>query len=544
MINLGTRGRILVLVVLSAIPALGLTVYNALEQRASAKARAGEDLQRYARLAAETQEQTLEGMRHLLFALSGAVPALLKDRDGCNDYFRRMMQASGGLYHSMGVQLPEGKMFCNGAPWKKIVDVNDRYYFRAAADYKKFAVGEYQIGRITRLQGINFGHPVLNESGSLVAVVFAGLDLKRFNELAKKTPHPEGSVVTVFDRHGTVLAQQPAFAERIGQKSPNLRVNRAIFAARSGVFEATDVNGVPRLYAFESAGENPDGGVPLRIMVGIPRHVIFAEVNRNFIRTVVGLAIATILLLIGAWYGAEELVLRNLRKLLDVARLVHSGDLTARTRLPAGREELSQLGSAFDEMAQALQDRDARLQQALRESHELAITDPLTGLYNRRYLWDMLGRELLKAGRARKPVTAILMDIDHFKRFNDTWGHEAGDLVLKRVSDVIREHVRGSDIACRYGGEELTVILPEATLEIGVERAETIRRDIAALRLELGGQALGNVTTSFGVAVYPEHAGDAEALLRAADAALYEAKRTGRNRVVACSASTALLGAA
>jgi len=544
MINLGTRGRILVLVVLSAIPALGLTVYNALEQRASAKARAGEDLQRYARLAAETQEQTLEGMRHLLFALSGAVPALLKDRDGCNDYFRRMMQASGGLYHSMGVQLPEGKMFCNGAPWKKIVDVNDRYYFRAAADYKKFAVGEYQIGRITRLQGINFGHPVLNESGSLVAVVFAGLDLKRFNELAKKTPHPEGSVVTVFDRHGTVLAQQPAFTERIGQKSPYLRVNRAIFSARSGVFETTDVNGVPRLYAFESAGENPDGGVPLRIMVGIPRHVIFAEVNRNFIRTVVGLAIATILLLIGAWYGAEELVLRNLRKLLDVARLVHSGDLTARTRLPAGREELSQLGSAFDEMAQALQDRDARLQQALRESHELAITDPLTGLYNRRYLWDMLGRELLKAGRARKPVTAILMDIDHFKRFNDTWGHEAGDLVLKRVSDVIREHVRGSDIACRYGGEELTVILPEATLEIGVERAETIRRDIAALRLELGGQALGNVTTSFGVAAYPEHAGDAEALLRAADAALYEAKRTGRNRVVACSASTALLGAA
>jgi len=303
------------------------------------------------------------------------------------------------------------------------------------------------------------------------------------------------------------------------------------------VLETTDASGVPRLYAFESVGENPDGSIPLRVVVSINQWVIYSEAHKAFIKTVGGLVVVTTLLLLGGWYGAEMLVLRNLRKLLDVARRVHAGDLTARTGLPGGREEISRLGDAFDQMAQALQDRDAELQRALRESRGLAITDPLTELYNRRYLWELLGRELLKSRRNRTPIATILADIDHFKRFNDTWGHEAGDLVLKRVADVIRENVRGSDIGCRYGGEELAVILPETTLEVAVERAERIRHGIAALHLEYGGRPLAAVTSSFGVAVYPQHAGDAEALLRAADEALYEAKKAGRNRVVVSQAA-------
>ena len=104
---------------------------------------------------------------------------------------------------------------------------------------------------------------------------------------------------------------------------------------------------------------------------------------------------------------------------------------------------------------------------------------------------------------------------------------------------MIREHVRGSDIGCRYGGEELAVILPETTLEVAVERAERIRRGIAAVRFEYGGRLLDAVTSSFGVAIYPQHAGTAEGLLRAADEALYEAKRAGRNRVVVSQAIAA-----
>ena len=167
------------------------------------------------------------------------------------------------------------------------------------------------------------------------------------------------------------------------------------------------------------------------------------------------------LLLIGTWSGADAFVLRPIKALLAVATRLEAGNLGARTSLGEGKDELARLGHAFDSMASALQARDLDLQHALHENmQQLAIIDPLTGLHNRRYLGELLGRDLLKARRSRTPVAAIVADIDHFKRFNDTWGHEAGDLVLKRVADVIREHTRGYDIACRYGGEELAVILP------------------------------------------------------------------------------------
>jgi diguanylate cyclase (GGDEF)-like protein len=536
--NLSTRGRVAVVVVLSAVPALALMVYGALEQRYVAEAHAREDLRHYARLAAKQQEQALEGARQLLFALSGVAPALMRDRQACHEYFRGLMLSSHGPYHSMGVHLSSGDLHCNAVTWNDGVNVSDRYYFRLAADTGKFSVGGYQPGRATVQEGIDFGQPVLDADKKVVGVVYAGLDLKRFNALAGATPQPPGAVVTVVDRNGVVLAQHPAQAARIGDKGADPRLNQAAFAAKSGVLETTDGSGVPRLYAFEGVGENPDGGIPLRIVVGVNQRVIYADAHKAFIKTVGGLVVVTTLLLLGGWYGAETLVLSNLRKLLDVARRVYAGDLTARTGLPGGREEISRLGEAFDQMAQALQDRDAELQRALRESRELAITDPLTGLHNRRYLWELLGRELLKSRRNRTPVAAILADIDHFKRFNDTWGHEAGDLVLRRVADVIRENVRGSDIGCRFGGEELALILPETTLEVAVERAERIRRGIAAVRLDYGGRPLDAVTSSFGVAIYPQHAGDAEALLRAADEALYEAKKAGRNRVAVSQAVT------
>ena len=534
--DLSTRGRVAIVVVLSAVPALVWMVYGALEQRYVAEAHAREDLQRYARLAAKQQEQNLEGARQLLFALSGVVPALTRDRQACHEYFRGLMLASHGLYNSMGVHLASGELYCNAVTWNDGVNVSDRYYFRLAADSGRFSVGGYQPARATVKEGIDFGQPVLDADKKVLGVVFAGLDLKRLNELAGAMPQPPGAMVTILDRDGVVLAQHPAQAARIGDKGSDARLNQAVFAAKSGVLETTDASGMPRLYAFESVGENPDGSIPLRVVVGINQWVIYAEAHKSFIKTVGGLVVVMTLLLLGGWYGSKTLVLGNLRKLLDVARRVHAGDLTARTGLPGGREEISRLGEAFDQMAQALQDRDAELQRALRESRELAITDPLTGLHNRRYLWELLGRELLKSLRNRTPVAAILADIDHFKRFNDTWGHEAGDLVLKRVADVIRENVRGSDIGCRYGGEELAVILPETTLEVAVERAERIRRGIAAVRLDYGGRPLDAVTSSFGVAVYPQHAGDAEALLRAADEALYEAKKAGRNRVVVSQA--------
>ncbi len=170
------------------------------------------------------------------------------------------------------------------------------------------------------------------------------------------------------------------------------------------------------------------------------------------------------------------------------------------------------------------------LQAQLREE---AIRDPLTGLYNRRYLEETLKRELARAAREERPLSILMGDIDHFKRLNDTSGHQAGDEVLKALGDVLWRNVRSSDIPCRYGGEEFVVIMPDMPWQAAQERAEQVRRKFAELRIAFLGVQLG-ATVSIGVSAYPEQGATVEELIGAADQALYEAKQSGRNRV--CSA--------
>src|SRR6266699_1036161 len=163
--------------------------------------------------------------------------------------------------------------------------------------------------------------------------------------------------------------------------------------------------------------------------------------------------------------------------------------------------------------------------------HEQSIRDSLTGLYNRRFLEEYLLRELARADRKKHPLSIVTMDIDHFKRINDALGHGAGDIVLRRVGLLLQGFVRQSDIACRVGGEEFSVLLPEASMQIATQRAEAIRLAIQELKLKYEDQTLSAITASLGVAAFPDHGTTPAALLHAADQALYDAKYRGRDRV-------------
>lgn len=169
----------------------------------------------------------------------------------------------------------------------------------------------------------------------------------------------------------------------------------------------------------------------------------------------------------------------------------------------------------------------------LRETlQKQSIRDPLTGLFNRRYLEESLLREIHRAERKQQSVGIIMLDVDHFKRFNDTFGHEAGDTVLRELGLFLRKNIRQSDIACRYGGEELTLIMPESSLEATKLRAEQIREGVKLLQVQHRRQLLGSITVSLGVACFPEHGLTGDAVIRSADEALYQAKAKGRDRVV------------
>jgi diguanylate cyclase (GGDEF)-like protein len=169
-----------------------------------------------------------------------------------------------------------------------------------------------------------------------------------------------------------------------------------------------------------------------------------------------------------------------------------------------------------------------RLQESLRDQ---SIRDGLTGLFNRRYLEETLERELRRADRESLPLSVLVFDVDHFKSVNDTYGHEAGDEVLRTLAGLLQRNIRGGDVPCRFGGEEFVVILPGANLHVGHERAEHLRGTIAALRIATRAARL-QVTVSVGVAMYSgDQAETGEDLLQAADRALYRAKQGGRNRV-------------
>jgi diguanylate cyclase (GGDEF)-like protein len=175
-----------------------------------------------------------------------------------------------------------------------------------------------------------------------------------------------------------------------------------------------------------------------------------------------------------------------------------------------------------------------RLRETLREQ---SIRDPLTGLFNRRFMQESLDRELLRAKRKGCPLTVVLLDIDHFKRFNDTFGHDAGDAVLCLIAETLRLHYRGEDVICRYGGEEFAIVLPEAEAEDAVRRSEGLREAARSLRARHLGNVLDAITVSIGIAAYPEHASGGEELLRVADASLYRSKAMGRDRITVADKS-------
>jgi diguanylate cyclase (GGDEF)-like protein len=175
----------------------------------------------------------------------------------------------------------------------------------------------------------------------------------------------------------------------------------------------------------------------------------------------------------------------------------------------------------------------------LRETLRLqAIHDPLTGLHNRRYMQEFLEREILRARRKGRPLALMMLDVDNFKRYNDTFGHPAGDEALRFVGDILLRAVRADDLACRYGGEEFSVILPECSLHQATVRAEEIRAQLKALHIKRASEIPGVLTVSIGVAAFEETTDQGDLLLKFADDALYQAKRAGRDRVIVARSAT------
>ena len=538
--NLSARVRILLLVIISALPILGVAVYTSLVQRNSAEMVEKQSLQLIASVIARRPERIIQGASQLLFAGTTDWHDLLGDRKVCREHFSNLMMLVRGLYRNIGLILPDGNIYCSTTTAPNELDVNVNVSasdsFQQAISSKRFVVGGFQADQATGLPGIIFFQPVLGNNGNVVAVAYAFLNLGTFEEQeelrlqAAKTGRER--LLTIIDYNGVVLARFPQTHVKIGEKIPSSGIFEHLQGHKAGLFTETAMDGEKWLTAFHNVDVNPDGKAAIQVSVSTPFKSIYAESDRLLWRMLYGSAAATVLLFVLAWYGAEIFVTRRFRVLLGLTERVRAGDFSARSGFGEGGEELNRLGLAFDEMTSELQSRDALLQDALERLRAQAVTDELTGLYNRRYLWNAMEAELTRARRKKMPTAVMLFDIDHFKKLNDLWGHQAGDMVLKCIAKVVRRVVRGTDIVARYGGEEFIVVMPEASEEVALLRARELRARIAEMPLSYEGASLGGITVSIGIGLSADASQSGDVLVREADAAMYEAKTRGRDQVV------------
>lgn len=358
----GIRERLSLIVLLALLPTLLMFFSTAAEQRRLTVASVEENALQLLRFASVSERQIVEGTRQLLETM-----AQLPDvRDGnaaaCGALFQNMLKERAP-YLVFGLATLDGCIVCSvpNLPGD-VIDITDRSYFQKAVNYNDFAVGEYQIGRSTGKATISFGYPVRNDCGRVHAVLYAALDLTSLDRLAEDVRFPEGSVFTIMDRNGTVLARRPDTEGWLGKPVPDPAVAEAIRGSRDEGTIMT-LGPTPTLHAYSRVyiGETGNG---LWVSVGIPAAVLYRSADRMFARNLLGLAFVFALALCVVWMGGELFVNRALRVLLSATDRLAKGDLVVRTNL-RDNSEFGQLARAFDRMVAA----NATLIGDLQQSH-------------------------------------------------------------------------------------------------------------------------------------------------------------------------------
>ena len=368
--------------------------------------------------------------------------------------------------------------------------------------------------------------PVQRADGQILGAFAARLNLRGAREgLRTFAPSTSGQVYLI-NTDGRLIIGSGASSAELMQITLKPEVLERLISGEGSVVTYDGIEGGEVVGSLRRVPR-----VQWAVISEIPADTAYLQVRR--FRSLTLLIVGGLLLGASAIaYRFGELIVRPLERLTKGAAEVAEGDLAV--DLPAAEGEVGYLTQVFNHMVgrlrQGRQELDA-VNETLRKKNEelerLSTTDSLTGLPNRRFLTKRLSEELMRSQRHKHSFAVLLADVDHFKKYNDTYGHPAGDEVLRKVAKILGDSTRGVDCAARYGGEEFAVLLTETQSEAALLVAERIREMVAME--EFPG---GPITLSVGVAEFPLHGPTADSLISSADEALYDAKRQGRNRVV------------
>jgi diguanylate cyclase (GGDEF)-like protein len=360
--------------------------------------------------------------------------------------------------------------------------------------------------------------PIREADGRFLAAFAAKLNLHAVADMLPRLSALDlGDVALVTDQGKLVIRPRISSAELMRTKLPETTTS-ALFEKEGQIVEYKRADGQEVIGAVRRVPR-----LRWAAMAEIPLSQALGRVGR--LRSATGLLIAALLAVVGLLAYVLGLVIAGpLGRLTTAAAKVAAGDLLV--ELPGGGVgELGYLTRVFSTLVARLRERESQA-----ELERLSVTDALTGLYNRRHLMGTLATEVQRSRRLRRPFSVLLADVDHFKQYNDTHGHPAGDAALARIAEILRKTTRGVDCVARYGGEEFFVMLLETTVGTAAIVAERIRARVAIEEF-----AGGRITISIGVAECPSHGDTPESLIESADAAMYEAKDRGRDRVVAAA---------
>ncbi len=435
-------------------------------------------------------------------------------------------------YEELMVIAPAGQLLSTSVDRARAPSLPPDWVKQAKAD--AVIVGETYWDRAGNKGVMVIAVPVKATNGRFLGVMAAKLNFRTVEQILGSFPLGKTGQAYLVNRDGTLIISSGSInswstASTFMKTRLPVGAVQALFEQEGASLTYDNYQGKRVIGSLKRVPQLGWGAV-----AEIGQEEAYAQTNR--IRNLTLLMVAGLLVSIGLTaYLLGLTIVRPLDRLTAGATKVASGDLEV--DLPVvGHGELGYMTEVFNHMVTRLrQGRDelaainAALQEKNRELQELSVTDGLTGLRNRKHLMETLAAEVERARRLEHPFSLMMIDIDHFKQYNDAYGHPAGDILLTRVASLFRDLIRSIDYAARYGGEEFMLVLHEVGAKDALLAAERIQRKVAAERFD-GERA--EITVSIGVATFPRHGDTPEAIVASADAALYQAKRRGRNLVV------------
>jgi diguanylate cyclase (GGDEF)-like protein len=535
---LSIRARLIVLALLIIAPLVFERIHGLEAARVQRNEQARTEAMDLAQRGVESQREVIYSIRALLQVVGHSYARMPFDATDCSKYLSALT-GNVAWIRALSVAGTDGKITCSTDANAVGLNMSDRSHFQNALHSRDFALSDYMVNRTRQLPSLIATYPALQDDGAVSAVVLAVINLQWIGELVTTAAQHPGATVLMLDGSGTLVAASDDQENLIGKPFAAQSLAKDMLTRDEGTVATAGFDGIPRIFAYARVP-----WTQARLAVGLDERAVQSDIDRELMLAYLKLALFSLFVLLISWFGGERMVVRPIRSLARTAMRFGRGDLHVRATSEKWLAEFQPLAAALDDMALKLAGREEELRIANEHLEELASLDGLTGLANRRGFDREIEQEWQRANERHEPVALMMIDIDHFKLYNDRYGHVAGDTCLRSVAETLSlVMLENAVLVARYGGEEFALLLPGLDLPRISALAEEARRSIEDLFITHAEAPCGHVTISIGVESIVPRAGQCAAeLVEAADRALYAAKRCGRNRIAANPPALVTLG--